>query len=444
MCVPLLNRLRVLLVALVLLLATLGAWSLAPGRAARAEGFADPAFQQTWRRTDAPVALGAVARSWVWGPEPRTGAVMEPYADAPGGQRLVQYFDKSRMELTNPRGDPASPFYVTNGLLATEMLTGAVQTGDTRFEAHAPAEVPAAGDLDDPDGPTYAAFAAVRAAPPLAMGTAIIATLTRDGAVGNDPALAGKATARQVVPETKHTVADVFWAFMTARGIVDGGATEPLFRSPFYATGFPLTEAYWTTVRVAGTPTRTLVQVFERRALTYTPGNPAGFQVEAGNVGLQYRAWRAAPGAPPTATPAPTVTPVPTVAVPTAARTAPQATAVTSNETPSLAALIAEVAYDGDATSHDANAERIVILNGSDRPLDLLGWTVRDTRGHIYTFAALTLPVDGSVTLYGGKGSDSATVRYWGNTTGILDDTGPETITLRDSSGTLIDAYPYP
>jgi len=35
-----------------------------------------------------------------------------------------------------------------------------------------------------------------------------------------------------------------------------------------------------------------LVQVFERRVLTYTPANPSGWQVEAGNVGQHYYTWR--------------------------------------------------------------------------------------------------------------------------------------------------------
>ena len=40
-----------------------------------------------------------------------------------------------------------------------------------------------------------------------------------------------------------------------------------------------------------------LVQAFERRLLTYVPGNPPGWQVEAGNVGRHYYEWRY--GAPP-------------------------------------------------------------------------------------------------------------------------------------------------
>jgi len=106
--------------------------------------------------------------------------------------------------------------------------------------------------------------------------------------------------------------------------------------------------------------------------------------------------------------------------------------------------MIVDVTYDGDAISNNPNDETVVILNGSPAPLDMTGWTLRDTRGHVYTFGTFTLPLDGQVTLYTGKGRDTASARYWGQTSGVLDNTGPETITLRDASGTLIDAYPYP
>jgi hypothetical protein len=38
-------------------------------------------------------------------------------------------------------------------------------------------------------------------------------------------------------------------------------------------------------VKVGGTYKVVLVQIFERRVLTYTPDNSPGWQVEAGNVG---------------------------------------------------------------------------------------------------------------------------------------------------------------
>jgi hypothetical protein len=72
----------------------------------------------------------------------------------------------------------------------------------------------------------------------------------------------------------------------------DAFVTDRLFLNEFYATGYPVTEAYWASVEVGGTPTDVLIQCFERRCLTYTPDNPAGWQVEAGNVGQHYYRWR--------------------------------------------------------------------------------------------------------------------------------------------------------
>src|SRR5690606_32600889 len=54
-------------------------------------------FAATWRRTDGPVYGGEAQRTWMWGPEPLTPLLMEPYAESPDGQRQVQYFDKARM-----------------------------------------------------------------------------------------------------------------------------------------------------------------------------------------------------------------------------------------------------------------------------------------------------------------------------------------------------------
>jgi len=82
---------------------------------------------------------------------------------------------------------------------------------------------------------------------------------------------------------------------MTSSSLVykDGNyVREPLYDNPYYMTGYPIAEAYWTNVNVAGTPHLVLLQCFERRCLTYTPDNAPGWQVEAGNVGQHYYRWR--------------------------------------------------------------------------------------------------------------------------------------------------------
>src|SRR5437764_14716954 len=60
--------------------------------------FAHPAFERTWQRTDRPVALGQVQRSFYWGPAPNSGGLLEDYSEGVGEKRLVQSFDQNRME----------------------------------------------------------------------------------------------------------------------------------------------------------------------------------------------------------------------------------------------------------------------------------------------------------------------------------------------------------
>ena len=62
----------------------------------------------------------------------------------------MQYYDKARMEINDPSGERDSRFFVTNGLLVVELISGRVQTGDQEFESQArpPSQVPVAGDLN--------------------------------------------------------------------------------------------------------------------------------------------------------------------------------------------------------------------------------------------------------------------------------------------------------
>jgi hypothetical protein len=280
------------------LLALLVAGALAPAAVAHdASDFASPAFQRVWERTDEPVETGAVNRTWMWGPS-LTGGEHERYDQSPDGMRLVQYFDKSRMEITHPDAVDDGVWYVTNGLLVRELITGEMQVGDAQFVPMAPAEVNVAGDPDGTTGPTYASLAGLLDAAPAADGATLTQRVDSDGHVSDDPSLADMnvtAAEHVQVPNLDHQVASVFWTFMNSTGTVyENGAntTAALFQNPFYATGYPVTEAYWATVPVGGTSKTVLLQCFERRCLTFTPDNPSGWQVEAGNVGQHYHMWR--------------------------------------------------------------------------------------------------------------------------------------------------------
>ncbi|MGI8587435.1 MAG: LpqB family beta-propeller domain-containing protein [Chloroflexia bacterium] len=265
--------------------------------------FADPAFQRVWNRTDLLVQQGHAGRSWYWGPTPRT-STQEPNQESPGGQRLVQYFDKSRMEINDPNADQNSGFYVTNGLLTVELISGNMQIGAAAFSPRTPACINIAGDSDDPGAPTYFSFRSVSSVgggidhPASDLrGTTATATLDRNGNLGNDPSKASIAAGAYIYyePATKHNIPQVFWTFLNQPGLViENGmtVTRQLSMPWFYASGYPVSDAYWAHVKVAGQFQDVLIQAFQRRVLTYNPSNTPAFQVEMGNIGLHYYDWR--------------------------------------------------------------------------------------------------------------------------------------------------------
>jgi hypothetical protein len=256
------------------------------------------AFQRTWERTDQPVASQNTVRTWMWGPGGFTATMLEPYEDAPGGWREVQYFDKSRMEDNSYR-ESTAPWDVSNGLLVNELVSGDLQLGDALFDDLEPAEVGIAGDPDDTSGVTYAFMGTLLDEPASPVGSTIDRILTpgsTDGPHTSSPAMAAYGiTNAHYVDLTQHTIAAPFWDFMNAAGqVYENGSyrNAPIFENPYYATGLPITDAYWANVKLAGAQHDLLVQCFERRCLTYTPSNAPEWRVEMGNVGQHYFIWR--------------------------------------------------------------------------------------------------------------------------------------------------------
>ncbi|HEX6289002.1 MAG TPA: hypothetical protein VFZ66_07415 [Herpetosiphonaceae bacterium] len=247
----------------------------------------DRAFAEVWQRADAPVQQGSASRSWLWGPIPFRTTV-ERYADSPGGERLVEYYDKSRMEITQPGGNRGERWFVTNGLLVKELVSGKLQVGDAAFEDRQPSSVAVAGDPDPSNpAPAYGAFGGVvslngdRRAEPR-VGADVTATIDQAGQIGEDRSLARPETRISTYEANLgHNIPGVFWRYMTT-----------LPDDWVFAFGYPISEPFWTVARVGGKHTSVLVQLFERRVLTYTPDNPRGFQVEMGNVGQHYHRWR--------------------------------------------------------------------------------------------------------------------------------------------------------
>jgi hypothetical protein len=258
-------------------------------------GFADPSFDRVWQRSDRPVAEQRASRSWMWGPRGLM-ARTEGYIQSPSGLRQVQYFDKARMEVNNPRADRNTNWFVTTGLLVVELITGRVQLGDNEFVQRPPADIPIAGDPGDPNAPTYVSFGGVTALQPGdRTGQFAAETIDHAGTVGpyGGPQ---RPEVRLVhfVPETGHNIPQVFWDYLNASGTVYDSSryrADTLIDWVF-TLGYPLSDPYWTRIKVGGIEREVLVQAFQRRVLTYSPDNPAGWQVEMGNVGRHYYFWR--------------------------------------------------------------------------------------------------------------------------------------------------------
>jgi hypothetical protein len=255
------------------------------------EAPANAQFKAIVERTDLPIIQGRVSRSWLWGPGGFKTDAGETYEEGQNGRRLVQYYDKARLELTTSGRGP------TSGLLAKELMTGQLQLGDNKFEQRGPSSISVAGDPDDTLAPTYADLGLLFERPAFTT-TLVISTFIRpDGTQATLPSLAQyNVTYEEYAPGSRHTIASVFKNFLNSDGLVfqNGQLVQgKLFDSALFTTGLPLTEPYWTRAKIAGRVQDVLVQGFERRVMTYAPTEAnAGFRVETGNVGRHYFQWR--------------------------------------------------------------------------------------------------------------------------------------------------------
>lgn len=299
------KRVVSLLLAQMLLGGLLLSATVGEARPVQAEAFANPAFTATWQRTDGPVASGAVARPYVWGQEP-FATKTERYDSSPQSKRLVQYFDKGRMEVTRPEAEASNQWYVSSGLLVRDLVGGIVQVGDNKVQLYEPAEIPIAGD-DKAVTPTYADFARDAFSGRISLsrvGVVINTSLRPGGLTATRPASAEPKVRIGYYEASSHrNIAAPFWDFMNATGPVLNPAGQSVTGTLFewqYILGYPLTEPYWLSARVGGKSQEVLVQLFQRRVLIYNPAAPQGQQVEFGNVGRHWFDWQYSPAPKPT------------------------------------------------------------------------------------------------------------------------------------------------
>ncbi|NWJ46176.1 MAG: hypothetical protein HXX08_09880 [Chloroflexi bacterium] len=285
------------LISVVLLLLTTVTTLLTPSQTALAAPvFGSCQFRQMWNYSDKVVdEVPGSGRGFTWGSN-TFGVFTEPYLQAPQGKRIVQYFDKNRMEWNGSS--------LTNGLLTKELVTGQLQVGDFSYSQRGSSEIPVAGDnnVNNPS-PTYASFKNLVSlfpgaySAPNQIGKQLVNALDRNGQVYQLVVLPASLTIAAYDTALSHNIPSVFVDYQHRKGQIWNGkrfVEGNIFTDNPVANvfGLPISEAYWVRATVGGKEKDVLVQLFERRVLTYTPSNPSEFQVEMGNVGQHYVNWR--------------------------------------------------------------------------------------------------------------------------------------------------------
>lgn len=252
-------------IAVVLIVSTL------PVRSSPPSAFADPAFSRYYARSS------GAEQQLLWGGGPLVSLV-EPFTGSPGNRRLVQYFERGRMEIADREVSRVNT--ISQGLLVRELATGSVQIGFDEFVQDEPAAIALFGS--DDATLTYADFSdAVTLQPGDRSGKVIDEWIAPGGEISHaTPPV--EIVAGTYEPVTGHNIPDV-----TASWI----RTDPFGIDAATALGLPISEPYWATSG-KGDAGVSLVQLFERRVIVYTPDLPMGERFTLTSAGRHYFRWR--------------------------------------------------------------------------------------------------------------------------------------------------------
>jgi len=88
------------------------------------------------------------------------------------------------------------------------------------------------------------------------------------------------------------------------------------------------------------------------------------------------------------------------------------------------------------------NKEYISFRNVTTATHSMTGWTIRDAQGHVYKFGTTSMAAGVTVYLHTGKGTNTATNRYWGQSAYIWNN-DRDTATLKNGVGTTVDYCSY-
>ena len=116
---------------------------------------------------------------------------------------------------------------------------------------------------------------------------------------------------------------------------------------------------------------------------------------------------------------------------------------VTSDANAASTIQLKRIQYDSPGSDTRSNAslngEYFTLKNVSGKKLSLRNYTVRDKSGHTYKFTTTYyLAAGASVRVHTGKGTNTATNRYWGLGSYVWNNTGDKA-SLKNSAGTTLD-----
>lgn len=260
----------------VLLGAAFAVVSLLPVRHSDSTPFASPLFQRIWSG-DASAATRVVD---LWGGEPLAWRV-EPYSGAPNDRRVVQYFDRGRMEV-----EPGSS-QVTIGKLVQELVQGEIDLGGGVTRSRDVPDLP----IDSGDSvkqiPTYRTLEQLTISPDSPavhdVGGRVTEWIDRAGRTER-PSTPVMVFRSRFVEETGVHLPDVFVELFQ----------RPEFQSDRWIDvfGMPISEPFWAEYRRKDESQASLIQVFERRILVYSPGLNEANRFTVASSGRHYASWR--------------------------------------------------------------------------------------------------------------------------------------------------------
>jgi hypothetical protein len=102
---------------------------------------------------------------------------------------------------------------------------------------------------------------------------------------------------------------------------------------------------------------------------------------------------------------------------------------------------IAHIEYD--PPGRDVDGEFVLLVNSSNVPMLLSGWTLSDGGArHVFTFPSFILGPGAEVKVWTKRGVNDEANLYWGSRTAIWNNEG-DTSTLTDAAGVTISVFAY-